>query len=50
MHLEILSSKKFAYASLAKEINSTKEEMDRSLARLTKLKEEREAEGGEIER
>lgn len=45
---EILGVKKRAYASLAKEINSTKEEMDKSLAHLAKLKAEREAEGNTL--
>jgi len=42
---EILAAKKLSYTSLAKEINSTKEEMDKSLARLAKLKADREARG-----
>jgi hypothetical protein len=42
---DILASKKKAYADLAKVINCTKDEMDKSLARLNYMKEEREAEG-----
>lgn len=45
---EILAAKKLSYTSLAKEINSTKEEMDKSLARLAKLKADREARGDTV--
>lgn len=42
---DILASKKKAYAELARVINCTKEEMDKSLTRLNLMKAEREAEG-----
>ncbi len=42
---EILASKKKAYADLARQINTTKQEIDITVAKLNKMKEEREAQG-----
>jgi len=42
---DILAGKKKAYAELARLINSTKDELDKSLTRLNRLKELRECEG-----
>ena len=42
---EILASKKKAYADQARQINTTKQEIDITVAKLNKMKEEREAQG-----
>ena len=42
---DILAGKKKAYSDLARTINCTKEELDKSLTRLNRLKELRECEG-----
>jgi len=45
---DLLASKKKSYADSARLINCTKEEMDKSLARLDRLREQREREGNSI--
>ena len=43
--VDILAGKKKAYSDLARTINCTKDELDQSLMRLTRLRELREEEG-----
>jgi kinesin family protein 6/9 len=45
---DLLASKKKAYSDVARLINCTKEEMDKSLSKLNRMREQREAEGNTI--
>ena len=44
-YIDILAAKKRAYSELARTINCTKDELDQSLTRLSRLREMRESEG-----